>query len=86
MAVPASPAGRRPRLADRLAAAAGGASSGGEFARLAGEAGVPAVRLDGRDIDPSPPGFLAGLGRAMDEPPDASPLETSGTAARTWQN
>jgi AAA ATPase domain len=105
MAVPASPAGRRPRLADRLAAARrrrfvgreaelalfGSALAGpeppfallyvhgpggvgktlllGEFARLAGEAGVPAVRLDGRDLDPSPPGFLAGLGRALDEPP-----------------
>jgi hypothetical protein len=112
MAVPTSPAGRRPRLADRLAAARrrrfvgreaelalfgsaladpeppfallyvhgpGGVGKTlllGEFARLAGEAGVPAVRLDGRDLDPSPPGFLAGLGRALDEPPDASPLET----------
>jgi len=33
------------------------------------------VRLDGRDLDPSPPGFLAALGRALDEPPDTSPLE-----------
>jgi hypothetical protein len=92
MAVPTSPAGRRPRPADRLAAARrrrfvgreaelalfGSALAGpeppfallyvhgpggvgktlllGEFARLAGEAGVPAVRLDGRDLDPSPPG------------------------------
>ena len=37
---------------------------------------MPAVRLDGGDLDPSPPGFLAGLGRTLDEPPDASPLET----------
>jgi hypothetical protein len=47
----------------------------GEFARLAADAGVPAVRLDGRDLDPSPPGFLAALGRALDDPPDRSPLE-----------
>jgi hypothetical protein len=47
----------------------------GEFDRLAAEAGVPAVRLDGRDLDPSPPGFLAALGRALGEPPDGSPLE-----------
>ena len=46
----------------------------GEFARLAADVGVPAVRLDGRDLDPSPPGFLAALGRALDEPPDASPM------------
>jgi hypothetical protein len=47
----------------------------GEFARLADEAGVPAVRLDGRDLEPSPHGFLAALGRALEEPPDGSPLE-----------
>jgi RimJ/RimL family protein N-acetyltransferase len=47
----------------------------GEFARLAGEAGVPVVRLDGRDLAPSPEGFLAALGRALGEPPDGSPLE-----------
>jgi AAA ATPase domain len=111
MAVATSPAGRRPRLADRLAAARrrrfvgreaelalfaaaladpeppfallyvhgpGGVGKTlllGEFARLGDEAGVPAVRLDGRDLDPSPPGFLAALGRALEEPPDASPLE-----------
>jgi hypothetical protein len=48
----------------------------GEFARLAGDAGVPVVRLDGRDLDPSPAGMLAALGRALDEPPDRSPVET----------
>jgi hypothetical protein len=47
----------------------------GEFARLADEAGVPAVRLDGRDLEPSPPGFLAALAHALEEPPDGSPLE-----------
>jgi AAA ATPase domain len=111
MAAATSPAGRRPRLADRLAAARrrrfvgreaelalfaaaladpeppfallyvhgpGGVGKTlllSEFARLADDAGVPAVRLDGRDLDPSPPGFLAALGRALDEPPDTSPLE-----------
>ena len=34
------------------------------------------VRLDGRDLEPSPAGMLAALGRALDEPPDGSPLET----------
>src|SRR5215213_8105944 len=47
----------------------------GEFARLADEAGVPAVRLDGRDLEPSPSGFLAALAHALEEPPDGSPLE-----------
>ena len=47
----------------------------GEFARLAGDAGVPVVRLDGRDLEPSPAGMLAALGRALEEPPDGSPLE-----------
>jgi len=46
----------------------------GEFARLAGEAGVPVVRLDGRDLAPSPEGFLAALGRVLGEPPGGSPL------------
>jgi hypothetical protein len=48
----------------------------GEFARLAGDAGVPVVRLDGRDVDPSPPGMLAALARALDEPSAGSPMET----------
>ncbi|HSO53244.1 MAG TPA: hypothetical protein VL330_10940, partial [Actinomycetes bacterium] len=26
-------------------------------------------------MEPSPPGFLAALGRALEEPPDGSPLE-----------
>jgi hypothetical protein len=47
----------------------------GEFARLAEAAKVPVLRLDGRDLDPSPAGVLAALGRALDEPPDSSPLE-----------
>lgn len=32
-----------------------------EYARLAEEAGRPVVALDGRDIEPSPPGFLLAL-------------------------
>jgi hypothetical protein len=111
MAAPTSPAGRRPRLGDRLAGARrrrfvgraaelalfasalaapeppfallyvhgpGGVGKTvllGEFARLAADTAVPAVRLDGRDLDPSPPGFLAALGRALGEAPDTSPLE-----------
>jgi hypothetical protein len=111
MAAPTSPAGRRPRLGDRLAVARrrrfvgraaelslfgsalaeaeppfallyvhgpGGVGKTlllGEFARLATDAGVPVMRLDGRDLDPSPAGFLAALGWALDEPPDRSPLE-----------
>jgi RimJ/RimL family protein N-acetyltransferase len=54
----------------------------GEFARLAGDAGVPVVRLDGRDLDPSPAGFLAALGRALDLPPDRSPLDALGRRPR----
>ena len=36
-----------------------------EYARLAADAGVPALRLDGRDLDPSPPGFLLALRQAL---------------------
>ncbi|HET7037140.1 MAG TPA: AAA family ATPase [Thermomicrobiaceae bacterium] len=49
-----------------------------EYARLAAEAGRPVVRVDGRDVDPSPPGFLRALGQAIgpaDEP--SSPLARS---------
>ena len=34
-----------------------------EYARCAAGKGVPALRLDGRDLDPSPAGFLLGLRR-----------------------
>ena len=37
----------------------------GEFARLAHEVGVPAIRLDGRSLEPSPNGFLLALERAL---------------------
>lgn len=36
-----------------------------EYARLAAETGRPHVRLDGRNIDPSPPGFLLALRQAL---------------------
>jgi hypothetical protein len=49
-----------------------------ELARLAREAGRPVVALDGRDIPPSPSGFLRALGdalarRAQAEPPAPEP-------------
>jgi DNA-binding winged helix-turn-helix (wHTH) protein len=36
-----------------------------EFARVAGECGRRVVRLDGRNVDPSPAGFLVALGQAL---------------------
>lgn len=36
-----------------------------EYARLATEAGRPVIHLDGRAIEPSPPGFLLALRRAL---------------------
>ena len=46
-----------------------------EYAHLAAEAGAPAVRLDGRDLDPSPPGFLQALAHALGLAEGTSPLE-----------
>src|SRR5262249_60940775 len=46
-----------------------------ECARIAIEAGVPALRLDGRDLDPSPPGFLRALGQTPGLVEGISPLE-----------
>jgi hypothetical protein len=37
----------------------------GEFARLAAECGRPVVHIDGRNLDPSPPGFLLALRRDL---------------------
>jgi hypothetical protein len=45
-----------------------------EFERVASDAGVPTVRVDGRDFDPSPPGFVRALCRALGLPEDTSPL------------
>src|SRR5688572_1779862 len=36
-----------------------------EYARLAMEAGRPVIRLDGRNLEPSPPGFLLALRQAF---------------------
>jgi hypothetical protein len=36
-----------------------------EYTRLAAENGRPAVRLDGRNVDPSPPGFLLAVRQAL---------------------
>ena len=46
----------------------------GEYARLAAGAGVPAYRLDGRDVEPAPPAFLPALAAAMGLDGGASPL------------
>ena len=48
----------------------------GEYARIADETGRPAILLDGRNLAPSPAGFLLALGMAMGLAEDASPLET----------
>jgi hypothetical protein len=49
-----------------------------ECARLAADAGVATVRLDGRDLDPSPPGFLLGLRQALGLEEGGSPDEVLG--------
>jgi hypothetical protein len=46
-----------------------------EYARITADAGAPAVRLDGRDLDPSPPGFLLALRLALGLAEGASPQE-----------
>jgi hypothetical protein len=46
-----------------------------EYARLATEVGVPALRLDGRDLDPTPSGFLRALGQTLGLVEGISPLE-----------
>jgi hypothetical protein len=40
------------------------------------------VRLDGRDLEPSPSGFLGALGAALDPPAGAPPLEALATRPR----
>jgi hypothetical protein len=47
----------------------------GAFAEAAADAGVGVVSLDLRAIEPSPPAFLAELGRALGLPGEASPQE-----------
>jgi predicted ATPase len=48
----------------------------GEFLLAAERAGVPAIVLDGRDIDPIPSAFLEALCGAMGLAPSASPIES----------
>ncbi|MCD6031982.1 MAG: hypothetical protein K0S78_4164 [Thermomicrobiales bacterium] len=47
----------------------------GEFARIADEWGRWIIQLDGRNLAPSPAGFLLALGMAMGLAEDASPLD-----------
>ena len=51
-----------------------------EFARLAVDLGRPVVHLDGRNVDPSPPGLLLALRQATRAPEERPPV-TSGRAA-----
>ncbi len=53
-----------------------------EYAHLAADAGRQVVRIDGRDVDPSPPGFLRGLGQALGLAEGASPLEALAQRSR----
>jgi hypothetical protein len=46
-----------------------------EYARLATEAGVPVLRLDGRDVEPSPTGFVRALTQTSGLVESDSPLE-----------
>lgn len=43
-----------------------------EYARIAAEVGKPVVRIDGRNVDPSPPGLLRAVRHAMHLDDDAS--------------
>ena len=54
----------------------------GECARVADDAGVPAVRLDSRTVEPSPSGFLLALGQVMGLAGDESPLAALGRRSR----
>jgi hypothetical protein len=49
-----------------------------EFASVAGANGMKVVRLDGRDLQPSPHGFLRSLTNALGLPQRASPLAALG--------
>jgi hypothetical protein len=46
-----------------------------EYAQIATEAHVPVLRLDGRDVEPSPPGLLRAVAQALELAEEASPLE-----------
>jgi hypothetical protein len=49
-----------------------------EFGRVAAECGRPVVRLDGRNLDPSPPGVLLALHEALGQPPRDGARAVSG--------
>ena len=52
-----------------------------EYARLATDSGRPVVRLDGRNVEPSPPGFLLALrqARGLAETEPALTIHTGNT-------
>jgi hypothetical protein len=54
-----------------------------EYARVADDAGILTVRLDGRTIEPSPAGFLLALRQAMQLGDQASPLAALGQRSRS---
>jgi hypothetical protein len=53
-----------------------------EYAHIAAEVGVPAVLLDGRNIDPSPPSFLRALSVTLGIAEGDSPLEALARQSR----
>lgn len=56
-----------------------------EYAHIATESGRPVAQLDGRDVDPSPPGLLLALRRAMGLPGgEADPDAREWPAAGVW--
>lgn len=54
-----------------------------EYARLAEEQDIPTVLLDGRNLDPSPPGFWLALRQAMELEEAVSPLEVLAQSPRS---
>jgi hypothetical protein len=54
----------------------------GEYALLCERAGVLAYYLDGRNVEPTPHGFITALRAAMDLSPDASPLSALASQPR----
>lgn len=54
-----------------------------EYARIAAESGCLAVRIDGRNLDPSPAAFWSALSLALDLPAGASTVEVLAQAPRS---
>jgi AAA ATPase domain len=54
----------------------------GALAEAAGDAGLEAIRIDLRSIEPAPPAFTAELARAMGLPAGSGPLEALGDRDR----